>query len=114
MLEVINRINTQTKEMFKTTFEQIRNNFRTMFTEVFGSGKADLILVDENDVDGLAQAIRGLYQSAQLRRELGENNRLLSERLFSAHNAERSAHILNRLMNSSCEAALPDLQREMS
>ncbi len=50
LLEVINRINTQTKEMFKTTFEQIRDNFRTMFTEVFGGGKADLILTDENDV----------------------------------------------------------------
>jgi chromosome segregation protein len=50
LLEVINRINTQTREMFKTTFEQIRQNFRTMFTEVFGGGKADLILVDENDV----------------------------------------------------------------
>jgi chromosome segregation protein len=36
--------------MFKTTFEQIRDNFRTMFTEVFGGGKADLILTDENDV----------------------------------------------------------------
>ncbi len=50
LLEVINRINTQTREMFKTTFELIRNNFRTMFTEVFGGGKADLILTDENDV----------------------------------------------------------------
>ncbi|HLP75512.1 MAG TPA: chromosome segregation protein SMC, partial [Candidatus Paceibacterota bacterium] len=50
LLEVINRINTQTREMFKLTFEQIRDNFRTMFTEVFGGGKADLILVDENDV----------------------------------------------------------------
>ncbi|HET7625049.1 MAG TPA: chromosome segregation protein SMC, partial [Verrucomicrobiae bacterium] len=50
LLEVINRINTQTREMFKQTFEQIRNNFRAMFTEVFGGGKADLILVDENDV----------------------------------------------------------------
>jgi chromosome segregation protein len=50
LLEVINRINTQTREMFKQTFEQIRDNFRTMFTEVFGGGKADLILVDENDV----------------------------------------------------------------
>ena len=50
LLEVINRINTQTQEMFKTTFNQIRDNFRIMFTEVFGGGKADLILVDENDV----------------------------------------------------------------
>jgi chromosome segregation protein len=50
LLEVINRINTQTKEMFTTTFNQIRDNFRLMFTEVFGGGKADLILTDENDV----------------------------------------------------------------
>jgi chromosome segregation protein len=50
LLEVINRINTQTQEMFTTTFNQIRDNFRTMFVEVFGGGKADLILTDENDV----------------------------------------------------------------
>jgi len=50
LLDVINRINTQTKEMFTTTFNQIRDNFRLMFTEVFGGGKADLILTDENDV----------------------------------------------------------------
>jgi chromosome segregation protein len=50
LLDVINRINTQTEEMFKTTFTQIRDNFRLMFTEVFGGGKADLILTDEKDV----------------------------------------------------------------
>jgi len=50
LLEVINRINAQTREMFRTTFEQIRTNFRAMFTEVFGGGKADLVLMDENDL----------------------------------------------------------------
>jgi chromosome segregation protein len=50
LLEVINRINTQTRDMFRETFEKIRDNFRSMFTEVFGGGKADLILLDENDV----------------------------------------------------------------
>jgi chromosome segregation protein len=50
LLEVINRINTQTRDMFRATFEQIRDNFRAMFTEVFGGGKADLVLLDENDV----------------------------------------------------------------
>jgi len=50
LLEVINRINTQTREMFVQTFEKIRENFRAMFTDVFGGGKADLILADENDV----------------------------------------------------------------
>ena len=50
LLEVLLRINTQTREMFVTTFNQIRENFRSMFVEIFGGGKADLILVDENDV----------------------------------------------------------------
>lgn len=50
LLEVINRINVQTKDMFRETFERIRDNFRTMFTEVFGGGKADLVLMDENDL----------------------------------------------------------------
>jgi chromosome segregation protein len=50
LLEVINRINTQTREMFRDTFEKIRQNFHAMFTEVFGGGKADLLLVDENDL----------------------------------------------------------------
>jgi len=50
LLEVINRINVQTRQMFTETFEKIRDNFRLMFTEVFGGGKADLILSDQNDV----------------------------------------------------------------
>ena len=50
LTEVLSRINVQTREMFVTTFNQIRDNFRIMFTEIFGGGKADLILVDENDV----------------------------------------------------------------
>jgi chromosome segregation protein len=50
LLEVINRINTQTRQMFLETFDKIRDNFCVMFTDVFGGGKADLILSDENDV----------------------------------------------------------------
>jgi chromosome segregation protein len=50
LLDVINRINIQTKEMFSDTFNKIRENFRSMFVEIFGGGKADLMLVDEGDV----------------------------------------------------------------
>ncbi len=50
LVEVINRVNTQTKEMFTETFNRIRENFRTMFVEIFGGGSADLYLVDEGDV----------------------------------------------------------------
>jgi chromosome segregation protein len=50
LLEVINRINVQTREMFRDTFDKIRESFRAMFTEVFDGGKADLVLMDENDL----------------------------------------------------------------
>ena len=50
LMEIINRINTQTRTMFVETFEKIRDNFREMFVDVFGGGKADLILSDEGDV----------------------------------------------------------------
>jgi chromosome segregation protein len=50
LLEIINRINVQTRQMFAETFEKIRGNFRVMFVEVFGGGKADLILSNEGDV----------------------------------------------------------------
>jgi chromosome segregation protein len=50
LTEVINRVNTQTRDMFNETFAKIRENFRAMFVEVFNGGKADLHLVDEGDV----------------------------------------------------------------
>jgi chromosome segregation protein len=50
LVEVINRINTETKSMFVETFEKIRTNFQTMFTEMFGGGKADLKLTAADDV----------------------------------------------------------------
>ncbi len=50
LAEVINRINTQTRQMFLETFEKIRANFQQMFAEVFGGGKADLVLVEQGDV----------------------------------------------------------------
>lgn len=49
LLEVIAKINVTTKELFAETFEKIRTNFQEMFTELFGGGKANLILTDESD-----------------------------------------------------------------
>ena len=48
--EVLNRINTQTREMFVATFTKIQENFRNMFQEIFGGGNADLKLHEEGDV----------------------------------------------------------------
>lgn len=50
LVEVLGRINTQTREMFISTFDQIRENFQVLFTEIFGGGKADLVLTEAEDV----------------------------------------------------------------
>ncbi|MEQ1858312.1 MAG: chromosome segregation protein SMC [Chthoniobacteraceae bacterium] len=49
LLETITRINRTTRELFADTFEKIRVNFQEMFTELFGGGKANLVLTDEAD-----------------------------------------------------------------
>jgi chromosome segregation protein len=49
LLDVINKINSTTKELFADTFEQVRKNFQDMFAELFGGGKANLLLVDDTD-----------------------------------------------------------------
>ena len=46
---VILKINRTTRELFSDTFAKIRENFQIMFTELFGGGRANLMLIDEND-----------------------------------------------------------------
>jgi len=50
LMEVINRINRQSREMFRDTFEKIRINFQSNFPDMFGGGKADLVLTESDDV----------------------------------------------------------------
>jgi colanic acid/amylovoran biosynthesis glycosyltransferase len=57
----------------------------------------DEIVVDENDVQGLAQAIQQVYDSASLRQRLGKQNRRIAEHLFSSRNVVRTAEILQAL-----------------
>jgi chromosome segregation protein len=49
VLDVIARINSTTQKLFAETFAQVRINFGEMFSEMFGGGRADLALLDEND-----------------------------------------------------------------
>ena len=49
LLETITKINQTTKTLFAETFEKIRVNFAEMFVELFGGGKANLVLLDESD-----------------------------------------------------------------
>jgi chromosome segregation protein len=49
LLDVIAQINSTTRRLFSETFAQVRINFHEMFEELFGGGRADLSLLDEND-----------------------------------------------------------------
>jgi chromosome segregation protein len=49
LLAVIAKINNTSKALFAETFEKVRVNFQEMFTELFGGGKANLVLQDESD-----------------------------------------------------------------
>lgn len=50
LLNIIQRINDETKKRFTETFYQVRDNFRSTFKELFGAGaQADLVLVNEQD-----------------------------------------------------------------
>ncbi len=46
---IIAKINATTLELFATTFERVRGNFQEMFGELFGGGRANLLLSDESD-----------------------------------------------------------------
>ena len=50
LTNLIARINAETQTMFLDTFEKIRRSFRELFVEVFGGGRADLYLVDKDNV----------------------------------------------------------------
>ncbi|MDR0532877.1 MAG: chromosome segregation protein SMC [Verrucomicrobiales bacterium] len=47
--EAIKKINQTTQVLFAETFEKVKVNFSEMFLEIFGGGKAELKLQDEND-----------------------------------------------------------------
>ena len=48
--EVIAEIRRRSEEMFLETYGQISANFQEMFTTLFGGGKAELVLTDEENV----------------------------------------------------------------
>jgi chromosome segregation protein len=49
LLDIINQINATTQRLFAESFEEVRKNFQEMFNELFGGGKANLLLVDDAD-----------------------------------------------------------------
>lgn len=50
LLEIIGRINQDSKQLFTDSFNSIRTHFQDLFRRLFGGGMADIILEDENDI----------------------------------------------------------------
>lgn len=50
LLEAIQKINRVTKELFLATFRQVQTHFQDYFRVLFGGGRAELILLNEEDV----------------------------------------------------------------
>jgi chromosome segregation protein len=47
---LILRINRESREMFLKTFEEVRGHFHVLFRKLFGGGKADIQLINPEDV----------------------------------------------------------------
>jgi chromosome segregation protein len=48
--QLISRLNKQSREKFRETFEEIRVHFQQIFRRMFGGGKADIVLDDAEDI----------------------------------------------------------------
>ncbi len=69
--DAIKRINVTTRERFKEAFEAVNGHFQTVFSTLFGGGRAGLVLLDESDllesgIDIIAQPPGKRLQSIQL------------------------------------------------
>ncbi len=49
ILKAIDEINQTSQQLFKDTFEQVRNNFKFTFESLFGGGVGDLNLMEESE-----------------------------------------------------------------
>ncbi len=49
-IQVIEKINQTSREVFLETFEQVQTNFQEVFTQLFGGGETELLLTDPSDV----------------------------------------------------------------
>ncbi|RIK64760.1 MAG: chromosome segregation protein SMC [Planctomycetota bacterium] len=50
LLELIEKLNLESRQRFLDTFNAVVPHFQALFKRLFGGGKAELVLMDENDV----------------------------------------------------------------
>lgn len=71
LYQVIREMDEEMSKRFKTTFDAIRREFGTVFTKLFGGGRADLVLLDperllDTGIDIVAQPPGKKLQNLQL------------------------------------------------
>jgi chromosome segregation protein len=50
LLEIIDKINTDSRRLLQSTFESVRSHFREIFRKLFGGGMADIVLENPDDI----------------------------------------------------------------
>jgi len=50
LVRIIDRINTDSRRLFAETLETVRGHFRTLFSNLFGGGQADIVLEEGVDI----------------------------------------------------------------
>lgn len=50
LMEALATINSESERLFLETFEEIRKHFQTIFRQLFGGGKADIVLLQDQPV----------------------------------------------------------------
>lgn len=50
LTDLIDGITDEMKTLFETTFDEVSDSFGTVFREIFGGGRAELVLADRSDV----------------------------------------------------------------
>ena len=48
--DLIRRINKESRQLFAQTFQAVRENFQVLFRKLFGGGRADIMLIEGEDV----------------------------------------------------------------
>jgi glycosyltransferase involved in cell wall biosynthesis len=70
------------------------------------------ILVEENDVHALAEALERIYQSPALRKDMGQRNRELALQHFSPRNVDQTAQLLISMANPDLDALPQRLEHD--
>jgi chromosome segregation protein len=50
LLEILRKVNRESRERFETAFVEVRENFREMFRKLFGGGSAEVSLTEGEDI----------------------------------------------------------------